>query len=151
MADDFLPSVRPIFRAVSESVVPESATMSAPEWAAFERIVERAIAARPPRLRRQLRLFLHALQIASLARHGRTLGALDPARRLRLLERVQDSRTLALRRGMWGVRTLILMGYYARPGVGASLGYRASRAGWTTRGTGHSVPLPPTEVWVEPA
>ena len=35
-----------------------------------------------------------------------------------------------IRRGVWGLRTLVLMGYYTQPEVIAGLGYRADRAGW---------------------
>jgi hypothetical protein len=38
-----------------------------------------------------------------------------------------------LRRGVWGLRTLVFLGYYTRPEVQMTLGYRASARGWVTR------------------
>jgi hypothetical protein len=51
---------------------------------------------------------------------------------------------------MWGLRTLILMGYYARPAAAAEVGGSAHRRGWAARGdTIAVIPLAPPEVWVE--
>ena len=44
-----------------------------------------------------------------------------------------DEWILALRRGVWGVRTLAFMGYYARPEAAREIGYRAAAAGWAAR------------------
>ena len=40
---------------------------------------------------------------------------------------------LLFRRGVWGLRTLVMMGWYTNPSVIAALGYRASAAGWEAR------------------
>jgi len=58
----------------------------------------------------------------------------DPARRTRLLSALQDSPVLLLRRGFWGLRTLIFLGYYTRPAVAAEIGWRAHPGGWSARG-----------------
>ncbi len=42
-------------------------------------------------------------------------------------------RAIELRRGFWGLRTLALMGYYARPAAAASVGYHADPRGWEAR------------------
>ena len=125
--------VRPTFRAVATAVVPEAAELGERGWADLEALVERAVARRPAALRRQLRLFLSLLHWMPLFRYARTLTALDPARRARFLAAVQDSRVLLLRRGFWGVRTLVLLGYYTRPGAADGIGYRAHPRGWEAR------------------
>jgi hypothetical protein len=38
-----------------------------------------------------------------------------------------------LRRGVWGLRTLVFLGYYARADVQTTLGYRATGRGWMAR------------------
>ncbi|MGH7544755.1 MAG: hypothetical protein ACREKI_01070, partial [Gemmatimonadota bacterium] len=114
-------------------VVPEAAHLGERGWADLEALVERAVASRPAALRRQLRFFLRLLQWMPLFRYARTLTALDPARRARFLAGVQDSRVLLLRRGFWGVRTLVLLGYYTRPGAAEEIGYRAPPGGWEAR------------------
>src|SRR5207244_1401337 len=60
-------------------------------------------------------------------------GAQDPARRARFLDSLQTSRLLLARRGIWGLRTLVLMGYYGRPRAAAAIGYRADPRGWEAR------------------
>src|SRR5438876_6975672 len=68
---------RPIWRAVATSVVPEASQLDAAEWAAFEAIVARALAARPARTRRQVALFLTLLDWPPLLRYGRRLSTPD--------------------------------------------------------------------------
>jgi hypothetical protein len=53
-----------------------------------------------------------------------------PTRRAKFLEEVERSPLLLVRRGFWGIRTLIMMGYYARPEAKAEIGYRATGRGW---------------------
>lgn len=125
--------VRESFRAVAVTVVPEAAALRATEWDEVEQIVERGLASRPASIRRQLRLFVRILEILPVFRFGRTFRRLDPDRRTRFLLAIQDSPVLLLRRGFWGVRTLVYMGYYARPAAREELGYRASAAGWEAR------------------
>ena len=115
------------------AVVPEAVALSDEEWRNAAAIIARAIAARPAGVRRQLGAFLHALDIVAVIRHGRGLRALSLERRTALLESLSRSRVLALRRGVWGVRTLAFMGYYARPEAALAVGYRASAAGWAAR------------------
>ena len=120
-------------RAVVVTAVPEAATLSDAGWRDAETIIARALAARPARVRRQLALFLRVLDVISIVRHGRPLAALGPAESTHLLEALSQSRLLLLRRGVWGLRTLAFMGYYARPEAAQAIGYRASAAGWDAR------------------
>jgi hypothetical protein len=128
-----IPPVRAIFRAIAVTVVPEAARLDVAGWSELEEIVERALAGRPLAMRRQLSAFLRAVELLPVARHGRRFTGLDAERRTRVLQALQRSRVLALRRGMWGIRTLIFMGYYARPAAAAGIGYRASAGGWEAR------------------
>jgi len=131
---DTLPApVRAPFRVLAEVFIPETATADPVAWSRLEAIVAGALGARPPALRRQVLLFVKLLDLFALIRHGRRLTALDPATRTRLVERVAVSPLLLLRRGVWGLRTLVQMGWYAQPDVQRSLGYRASAAGWAAR------------------
>lgn len=132
--DSVLRPVRAAFRALATTIVPEATALDENGWAELERIVEDALAGRPPKMRRQLRALIRVLQLRPLLRHGRTFTALDPERRARFLARIQDSRILLLRRGFWGLRTLVFMGYYARPAAAGAIGYRAHPRGWEVRG-----------------
>ena len=121
------------FRAVLGAVVPEAATLSQEGWGDAQAIIARALAARPAAVRRQIGLFMRALDIASLVRYGRPFRALARQDATRLLEALSRSRLLLLRRGVWGVRTLAFMGYYARAEAARAIGYRAAAGGWSAR------------------
>jgi hypothetical protein len=113
-----LSTVRPVLRAIATSVVPESSSLDDRTWAELYGVIDDAVAQREPRIQRQLLTFL--------------------------LASVERSPLLLIRRGFWGVRTLIFMGYYTRDDVAAAIGYRADPRGWTARGTTASVPVAPT-------
>ena len=121
------------FRAIAATVVPEARHLDEARWAALENIVEQAVLLRPPPVRRQLAVFITVLQWLPVFRFGRPFTRLDPGRRARVLAAVQDAPLPLLRRGFWGLKTLILMGYYARPEAAAEIGYRASAGGWEAR------------------
>lgn len=145
-----LSPVRHILRAVATAVVPESASLDERAWTEVDAVIDEALATRGSRVERQVVVFLRLLQLLSMVRNGRPLTALNATQRVSFLESVERSPLLLVRRGFWGVRTLIFMGYYTRDDVAASIGYRASAQGWTARGgTVASVPLAPT-LWVEP-
>jgi len=136
-----LSPVSHILRAVATTVVPEAAALDVRAWGEVESVVARALADRDPRVRRQLATFLRLLQILPVARHGRTFTRLSAAQRTAFLESVERSPIMIVRRGFWGLRTLIFMGYYTRDDVGAAIGYRAHRDGWAARG--HPITAPP--------
>ena len=128
-----LPPVRIPFRAIAVTVVPEAARLGEAEWAELDAIVEAQLAPRPARLRAQLVLLVRLLDLLPVLRWGRRFRALDEARRVRVLEAVQYAPLLLLRRGFWGLRTLVLMGWYARPEAAAAIGWRPHPRGWLAR------------------
>lgn len=133
MADSVLAPVRPIFRSLAVTIVPDAAALDERAWGEVEQHIEEALRQRVPRMRRQLRLLVRALDVLPVTRYGRPFTKLDPARRTRVLERVERSRVLLLRRGFWGLRTLVMLGYYGRPEAARAIGYRASPLGWEAR------------------
>ena len=134
MTNTTLHHVRGTFRAAAISVVPELARQPESVHVEVAAAVEGALADRPPALRRQLVAFLRLIDLLSLLRFGRRLTRLVPGRRARLLGALQDSPVLLLRRGFWGLRTLIFLGYYTRPAAAAEIGWRAHPDGWSARG-----------------
>ena len=88
------------------------------------------LAQEPVALQRQLRLFVRILWWLPLLTHLRTMGTLTPAQRLRTLNWLQDCGVTKLRLGLWGLRTLLFLGWYGDPAVQAKLGYRPNVAGW---------------------
>jgi hypothetical protein len=121
------------FRALAVTIVPEAAGLDEPGWRAVEAVVDEALASRPEPLRRQLILFVRLLGWISVARFGKSLAALDRARRDRFLSSFERSPLLLLRRGFWGLRALVFLGYWTRPEAAVAIGYRARSEGWDAR------------------
>jgi hypothetical protein len=150
MTDPTLSSVRRTFYAIATTVVPESSALDDRAWAEVHAVIDAVVAKRDTRVRRQLATFLRLLQVLPIPRYGRPLTSLSPRQRRDFLEWIERSPFLVVRRGFWGIRTLVFMGYYARADVAAAIGYRASADGWEARGgTISTVPLAPV-LWVEP-
>lgn len=118
------------FRSIAETVVPEARQLDEKGWRDLNTIVEHAVAQRPAKVRKQLGVLLRALNGFALVRYGSRIARMVPARRAKFLEEVERSPLLLFRRGFWGIRTLVLMGYYARPEAKAEIGYHASLRGW---------------------
>lgn len=125
-----LAPVRPAFRALATSIVPETGELDVAGWNDLEAIVETALSKRPPGMRRQLIVFVRLLDFLPRLRWLRPFTRLDPVRRARFLRGIQSSRLFLFRRGFWGLRTLVHMGYYARPAAYAEIGYDAHLRGW---------------------
>jgi len=126
-------SQRTAFRALAECVVPEAAGLGEQDWSELEALVQQALSTRSPAVRTQIVLFLRVLNWLPLFRHGRSLAHLPLAARTCFLARLQRSRFLLVRRGVWGLRTLVFLGYYGRPAAATEIGYRASPGGWEAR------------------
>lgn len=123
----------PVFRAVATTIVPDAARLERTQWDELEAIVGRYVASRPPNIRRQLTTLLGLIDWVAVLRFGRRFRSLDDARRTRFLAGFEDAPSLLLRRGFWGLRTLVLMGYYGRAQSAAAIGYRADARGWEAR------------------
>ncbi len=150
MTDPTLSSVRRTLYAIATTVVPESSALDDRAWEEVYAVIDAAVARRDARVRRQLAAFLRLLHVLPVPRYGRPLTSLNARQRRDFLERVERSPLLVVRRGFWGIRTLVFMGYYARADVAGAIGYRASADGWEGRGgTVSTVPLAPM-LWVEP-
>jgi hypothetical protein len=128
-----LDPVRPAFRAAATTFIPETASAEPAVWDRLEMIIEQALSQRPAGLRRRIVMFVRMLDFLALARHGTRLAGLDPEQRTRFLEGLSASRVGLIRRGVWGLRTLVQMGWYGQPEVQREIGYRASPAGWEAR------------------
>ncbi len=133
MSEPVLAPVRVAFRALATTFVPEAAGLDERGWADAEAICEQFLASKPDAVRRQVLLLIRLLDFLPRLRWGRRFTALDAERRRRFLEALQNAPLLLLRRGIWGVRSIAFMGYYARPEAAAAIGYRADKRGWDAR------------------
>jgi hypothetical protein len=119
-----------IFRAVVFTIVPEAAALDDQGWHDLQQVVEALLRDRPESLKRQLRMFLGAIQWLPVVRYGRPFTRLNPAARGRVLAHLQSDRIQKIRVGFWGLRTIVLAGYYGRPQAAQAIGYTASSRGW---------------------
>jgi hypothetical protein len=115
--------------AVGARLVPEVASLDDRERDSFRAIVDDSLADRPAALQRQLRVFLGLVEHGPALRFGRFFRRLAPDRQDRVLRWLQDAPVGLLRSGFWGMKALVLMGYYARPEVGPSISYTPSFRG----------------------
>jgi hypothetical protein len=145
VSDTSLAPVRPAFRALAVCLLPETRQLDEDGWRAAEEIVETALADRPAAVRRQLTLFIRVASWLPVVRYGRPFPALSDKQGRRVLEALQNGPVLALRRGVWGLRTLVFMGYYGQEAVRRAIGYAADPSGWSARRSpshDHENPLP---------
>lgn len=119
-----------IFRAVVSTIVPEAAALDGQGWHELVHVIESLLRDRPESLKRQLRMFLRAIQWLPVVRYGRPFTRLHPAVRTRVLAHLQSDRIQKVRVGFWGLRTIVLAGYYGRPGAAQAIGYAAGAPGW---------------------
>ena len=125
--------MRDTFRAIAVTVVPDASALDEAGWNDLDALVEKTLVRRPPAMRRQLVLFVRAIEHLPRLRWGRPFTELSPDERTRFLSRLEHAPLLLLRRGFWGLRTLVFLGYYARPEAAAAIGYRANARGWEAR------------------
>ena len=125
-----LSPVRPTFRAVVSTVVPEANQLDEQGWRELETLVEATLGHRPPAMLRQLQWFLRAIQWLCVFRYGRGFASLSADRRTRVLSHLQDHRIELIRCGFWGLRTLVFLGFYGRAEAVKAIGYAADPRGW---------------------
>ncbi len=99
-------------------------------WLQLEQRADEALRDRTATEKRQLRLFLRFIQWAPVLRYGLRFTSLDDARRNRVLSYLQEHKIELVRTGFWGLRTLVLLGYYGRPEMAQTLGYTPDSRGW---------------------
>lgn len=95
----------------------------------FLRLIEEAVGSRPPMVQRQISLFLKVLKFSPILWFGDPLDRLPPDQADAVLKWFHSCPIPILRSGFWGIKTLVLLGYYGRPDLGPSLGYRPSKNG----------------------
>jgi hypothetical protein len=125
-----LAPVRTVFRAVVVTVVPDAKRLNEPGWLALEAQVEDLLNFRRPALRRQLQLFLRAIEWLPVVRYSHTFAGLRDEQRNRVLRYLQDHPVERIRCGFWGLRTLAFLGYYGRPEGARAIGYGPDPGGW---------------------
>lgn len=120
---------RRFFVALAARIVPESSSLDAEASSRMLALVEDTLSTRPAKTVRELALFLRVLRWLPVLRYGRPLDRLGPAAQDAALRWFQDSPVTLFRKGFWGVKTLVYLGYYGRPEAAPAIGYRPSTNG----------------------
>ena len=90
-------------------------------------------------MQRQLRWFVEGLEWLAVWYAGGRFSRLTEARQVAMLRRLEASRLAPLRRALWGLRTLAMLGVYGRPAARDALGWRPDPRGWEGRTPADSV------------
>ncbi|MHA1569291.1 MAG: hypothetical protein ACTSXZ_07465 [Alphaproteobacteria bacterium] len=110
-------------------IVPEVGDLDAAGREKFLGAIDGLMVTRPPALQRQFRIFLNVLRWAAVLRYGRPLDRLPAAKQINVMRWFQNAPLLLLRRGFWGLKTLVFVGYYGGTGVEEKIGFTPSRHG----------------------
>lgn len=110
-------------------IVPEIETLDDRGRERFLNIIDDTLATRPPAIRRQFGFFLDILRLSAIFRRFKPLDRLGPDEQGRVLRRFQHSSNNLLRRGLWGLKTLVFMGYYGQTQVAEKIRYTPSLNG----------------------
>lgn len=105
---------------IAGRIVPETVNCGEEEREEILRIIEEAIAQKGKGTVRQFRLFLRALKL---------LIRLRPGKEVEILRSLQNGPIPILRKGFWGLKTLIFLGYYGRGEIGPLIHYQPSFRG----------------------
>jgi hypothetical protein len=110
-------------RILAARIVPESADLDSAGTGRLIGIIDDALQQREPSVRRQFSAFLGVLRWAPLVRHGVPFDRLPGERQDAVLRWFEKSPVGLLRKGTWGLKTMVFMGYYGQPQNHHLLGY----------------------------
>ncbi len=111
---------------LAKRIVPDIATLPEEEQMGVIGRIDDALASREPALRLQFLAFLKILKLSSLPRHFKTFDRIKPEQQDVMIKKFEDHAISKLRSGIWGVRTLIFMGYYGNPDRASQFHYTPS-------------------------
>ena len=110
-------------QVLAARIVPETAELDAAGLSRFFAIIDKALQDRPASVRRQFATFLGVLRWVSLFRYGGPLETLRAERQDAVLRWFEDCPVSLLRKGFWGLKAMVFMGYYGQPETNELVGY----------------------------
>jgi hypothetical protein len=110
-------------QVLAARIVPETTDLDAAGLSRFFGIIDGALQDRPASVRRQFATFLGALRWAPLARYGSPFERLRDDRQDAVLRWFEDCPVSLLRKGVWGLKAMVFMGYYGQPETNELVGY----------------------------
>jgi hypothetical protein len=110
-------------QVLAARIVPETAELDGAGQSRFFGIIDKALLDRPPSVRRQFATFLRLLRWAPFVRYGSPLEKLQVGRQDAVLRWFEDCPVSILRKGFWGLKAMVFMGYYGQPETNELVGY----------------------------
>jgi len=114
---------------LAHRIVPEVSMLERQEQQELVQIIDDSLSLRAPAVRFQFKLFLTMIRWSSVLRYGKALDRLPPGIQDRMLMQFQESPAARLGAGMWGLKTLIFMGFYGSPKRWKQIHYTPSTKG----------------------
>ena len=108
---------------VAESVTPEIVSLDSGGRARMAAIIDAALMDCDAITRTQFGTFLTVIRLAPVLRFGRAFDRLDGDRKNAVLRWFQDCPVSILRKGFWGLKVLVFMGYYGQEETWSEIGY----------------------------
>ncbi len=110
-------------QVLAARIVPETTELDDAGWRRFFDIVDGALLDRAEKVRRQFATFLGLIRSAPLIRYGESFEKLTSDRQDAVLRWFEDCPVGLLRKGFWGLKTMVFMGYYGQPETNELVGY----------------------------
>jgi len=113
-------------RTLAARIVPETSALDEAGAGRFFGIIDNALQQREPAVRRQFAIFLGVLRWFSIFRFGGPFEQLRADRQDAVLRFFEDCPVSLLRKGFWGLKAMVFMGYYGQPETNDLVGYAPS-------------------------
>jgi hypothetical protein len=113
-------------RLLARRIVPEVAALDERGCAQLLAIIDRALLDRGPEVCRKFGVFLGVLRWAPMVRYGTAFPKLAPERQDAVLRWFESAPLGLLRQGLWGLKSMVFMGYYGRAEAWEEIGYAPS-------------------------
>jgi len=110
-------------QVLAARIVPETTELDAAGLGRFFGIVDEALMDRPVAVRRQFGTFLGVLRWLPAIRYGQPFEKLPFDRQDGVLAWFEDCPVSLLRKGFWGLKAMVFMGYYGQPETNQAVGY----------------------------
>ena len=118
-------------QVLAARIVPETTALDAAGLGRFFGIIDEALLGRPPEVRRQFATYLGLIRWAPVVRFGASLEKLGADRQDKVLRWFEDCPVGLFRKGFWGLKAMVFMGYYGQPETNELVGYAPEFEGGT--------------------
>ena len=108
---------------LARRIVPETAELDTAGLNRFIAIIDGALMDRPESVRGQFATFLGVLKWSPAVRYGHSFEHLSTDRQNAVLRWFEDCPVVLLRKGFWGLKAMVFMGYYGQPETNELVGY----------------------------